>query len=292
MSSPDFTVITQWGKRRTGAALRHPFLFPGQAMLFVRPMAKWQCRAPCWKILKNVTLPAVHETSSLKVITHPQSQPWPCHGACCPWFSLDCSVFHLRARTNHSCLSCVLCAPFSAFIRVGAKILFKKYSVSEGDSGPVWPPSQGRSYQDGGDAEDDLSTSSTPHTLHTAACFPRVWRWPWGFSAPHWASLMLLFVFSTCGTILLNLLPDFYSPRPFVAPCCTVVTCLAQIPTLLRPCTSSLWVTAQRIFFLMLQPTFVTGNSKCCLLLHQANPCSFTIQECRHHFLRNCFCSK
>ena len=40
---------------------------------------------------------------------------------------------------------------------------------------------------------------------------------------------------------------------------------------------------------------FWTCNSKCCLLLHQANQCSFIIQECSRHFLRNSqvsFCSK
>ena len=106
---------------------------------------------------------------------------------------------------------CVPCASFSAWIIVGAQVFFFffKYSVSERDSGLISSPGQGRSYQDGGDAEDDLSTSSTPHTLHTAASFPPFWCWPWDFSAPHWTAIMLLFVFGTCGTVLLNLLPDF-----------------------------------------------------------------------------------
>lgn len=93
------------------AGSRNPFLFPDQAVLFVGPMAKWKYRAPCWKMLKNFKVPAVHETGPLKLTTHPQSQPWPCHAACGPWASVVyCPVFHSRARTSHSCLSlCTLC---------------------------------------------------------------------------------------------------------------------------------------------------------------------------------------
>lgn len=131
-------------------------------------------------MLKNFKVPAVHETGPLRLTTHPQIQPWLCHAACSPWFSVVyCSVFHSRARTSHSCLSlCTLCflqcldysgcSSFSFFVF----LFFFKYSVSERDSGPISSPGQGRSYQDGGDAENDLSTSATPHTLHTAASFP------------------------------------------------------------------------------------------------------------------------
>ena len=175
-------------------------------------MAKWKYRAPCWKMLKNFKVPAVHETGPLRLTTHPQSQPWPCRAACGPWASVVyCPVFHSRARTSHSCLSlCTLCfLQCLDYSGCSSFFFFFKYSVSERDSGLISSPGQGRSYQDGGDAEDDLSTSSTPHTLHTAASFPPFWCWPWDFSAPHWTAIMLLFVFGTCGTVLLNLLPDF-----------------------------------------------------------------------------------
>lgn len=129
MGSPDFSVITREREerkldRKTLSCFqdRLCYLWDPQQSKNAGPLV-----GKCWRISRLQQ----YVKRALRLIAHPRSQPWPCHAACSPWFSVVYwSVVHSSTRTSHSCLSlCTLCFLPCLNYRGCSSVLKKKNTV-------------------------------------------------------------------------------------------------------------------------------------------------------------------